>query len=63
MGRGRTAATDEAEVTSGPCRPTLPEVVLPDQPASAESIPVTVPAGGQRSIVVPGGGAGWPWRG
>ncbi len=53
-----TATTDEAGgSTSGVVRePTLPEVVLPDQPASAESIPVTVPAGGQRSIVVPGGG-------
>jgi hypothetical protein len=36
----------------------LPELVLPPDPARTQAIPVTVPAGSQSVITVPGGGRG-----
>ncbi len=53
----QAAVQDGAGADSGAAGGVGPEVVLPGQPAGTQTLPVTVPAGAQRSIVVPGGGA------
>ena len=61
-GEGGGQASDAADSDSGSGSDEpgagLPELVLPPDPARTESIPVTVPAGSQRGIAIPDGGAG-----
>lgn len=63
-GGGAATGDQEGDLTDGEGdatpAPSLPQVVIPQETARTETIAVVVPAGGQRSIVVPGGGAQAP---
>jgi hypothetical protein len=59
-GKGRGEADSEADSGSGSAQEpgaSLPELVLPDEPARTVTIPVTIPGGSQSAITVPGAGA------